>query len=125
MKLAMALVAAAAAVAGSTASGAALADAFDGQWSMKFMSNSPNPGCRQFGGMAVTIKANQATGRLYHPQAGQYDLTAAIAPDGSVKDGVMRGYSTVTVNGKLEDKAGKGTWTSNTVACTGDWTLTR
>lgn len=103
----------------------ASATQFDGQWNMKFMSNSPNPGCRQFGGMVVTIKASQATGRLYHPQAGQYDLTAAVGPDGTVKDGIMRGYSNVTVNGKIEDKAGKGTWTSNTVACTGDWTLTR
>jgi hypothetical protein len=110
-----------AAVAGVVGTGAAYAipnAAFDGSWSVQVISRQ---------GRCDSYKWNVdvSGGRIAHVQDDIVQATGGIDRHGRVSITLTHGSDAMMATGEMRGKAGAGSWTSESLNCSGEWRAER
>ena len=100
---------------------------FDGSWkpAMKFAPNSDAP-CTEFvfDGQ-VTITGGKISGTVSHSEAGTFELSGSVQPDGTLQGLQASGSAVVEFKGKFDGNTARGTWVEAYSECEGSWSFAK
>ena len=98
---------------------AAPAERHDGTWSVQMVTDSGL--CDRSYSYSIAIE-NGSVRYLLAPGDSPTTVSGRVGPDGSVDLDIRRSIAKVDAYGRLDAKAGSGTWQLGMLGCSGRWT---
>jgi len=95
------------------------ANRHDGTWSVRMVTDSGL--CDSTYAYSIAIE-NGTVRYLLNPGDSPTTVSGRIGPDGAVDLDIRRSIAKVDASGRLNGKAGSGTWQLGMLGCSGRWT---